>query len=69
MKHRCPHCKKEFVFKLPAWQQRAIRAFKGNHPWVKQYDLGKLFGLSTTRISEICRGYKKAYTPKQPKEK
>lgn len=67
MKTKCPHCKKEFVMKIPAWQAKQIRSFKQKYPWVLNNDLGKMFALGRTRISEIVRGIKKQYIPRNPK--
>ena len=59
MKATCKHCGKVTTIRIPQWQQERIRAFKEKYPWVTNDDLGHLFNLKRTRISEIIRNFKK----------
>lgn len=59
LKFRCKNCGTENTLRIPKWQQVRIRAFKEKYPWVTNDDLGHLFNLKRTRISEIIRNYKK----------
>ena len=41
--------------KIPAERRPIIRAFLRDYPWVPQYRVADLFGVSRARISEIVR--------------
>jgi hypothetical protein len=40
---------------LQPWQRKEIRQFKQVYPWVSNESLAALFGVSTSRMSEIIR--------------
>jgi hypothetical protein len=64
MKATCKHCGEVTTIRIPQWQAQRIREFKNKYPWITNEDLGALFNLKRTRISEIINNVKKEYVPR-----